>query len=239
MDVNVITVTENPNNNDIFIDDYQWENFYWKTIFSETDNEEKTTNVWKKVRNLLRTLREKWILDKDIAYQFEFWQRYNWDLILFQVKEFCKKLPILTSVSMNFSIYVNKVLVWSYDEYVIPIIYWQTSKSWFITTRESTDNVCLALWYNTQNLTPTDYSANVVGFIHWDAHWWVLNHNSFRTAQATLQKWGFALLWNRFVDYIEWNNLQEVKVENDDWKIKVWIKMPKITISDLPLPRSI
>lgn len=246
MDIPIVTVTEDPNSDSIFIDEFEEENFFWKTIYTETDSENNKTRNWEKVRKFLKILREEWILDKKIAYQLELWSLYDWNMVLFQIKEFANKVPLITSTKWLIKNYANRIISWKdYWNFSLPIIYWQFMQQWFSKSYDTWNDkeLCLAIWYNASKLLPQYYLENIVWFIHWDAHGWVFNHNSFRMAQAVVQRWWIAILWNRFaenVKFLGFNNFWcELNVNFYDWEMEASIssETPAFkSLKELPHP---
>lgn len=195
----ITTVTENINNDTIFIDSCinKGRNWWGAVIRTENHSSETHINIWEKVRKMLEILQSEkyWILDSSIAYQFEIWCLSTGQLILLQVKEFARKTTP-TSVSSGLNAFNNRIMssvtAWEIN---IPLIYSLDSSKWFEKIKKIREDIALVLWTNDRSLNITDYDPNVVAFFHADSHWWSMTHNAFRMVQAVLQKGWIACLW--------------------------------------------
>ncbi len=248
IDSQIITVTENPNNNLVYVDKNEWENNYWKLIDnlhydSETGktydkntkeyNSEKFLDLSKKLQKFLDLLRKNWILDKNIAYQLELWYLETWEIILFQVKEFAKKQKLNTifnGILEETWIKIYRVISWFSEwEIDIPVIYWRNSDVWFNLCKKVSWNVCLVLWNNSHNLNIDQFNSNILWFLHVDWHWWVFNHNSFRQIQATVQAWWIALMGMSILNpnlNSVFNN-SRLKTKKQNWNVDIEIDFKK------------
>lgn len=238
----IVTVTENIHWETLFLDTHLWQDFnwWWQKIDSEEYNIWDIWWEWEKYKILLSLLRKKWILDTGIAYQLEIWIQQNGQPFLLQVKEFAKKTG---TVQINSWVkwFAHRMMstLWE-GVYNFPVFYWDTSVEWFASLRESwvSSEVALILWENDRKLNIYDYDPNVVAFFHGDSHGGVFNHNSFRSAQSTLQKWWIVCMWTRdltragkwpVVEQVEWNNSMlnvevisdAIELEIEGWKQKI------------------
>ncbi|NUJ97633.1 hypothetical protein HGA92_02470 [Candidatus Gracilibacteria bacterium] len=204
IDVPILTVTENPNTDDIFIDKSRDYGNY-KDIKGETDSGVNSSQNGIKARKILEILREEKILDNSIAYQLELGELDNGKLILFQIKEFAKKNPLTIELEGRIKSIIKRIISGVPEgNYSLPIIYGGISLHGFGLCdkyKGSEKDICLALGNNSCKLSSLDYSSKPVGFIHGDAHQGVFNHNSFRMTQAVVQRGGIALLGNEINNY--------------------------------------
>ncbi len=212
-DVPIVTATEHPNNDLMYIDQFDGKNAYGSTIHSDTVGKDNYTlastsgSAWKlnhqakKARDALNILRNANILSKDIAYQLELGQTYYGQLILFQIKEFARKLPITLQLGRHITMRADKILSGWASDYTLPIIAgmtaWESIEK--LDRRRTEEDTFVILWNNSSeaNLQPSDFRDFIRGVYHGDAHNGSFVHNSFRFVQHVVQSGWVALLWDR------------------------------------------
>ena len=251
-DVPIITVTENPNNGDFYIDDFQWKFggiTWWSKIFTATiwsDGKTKgerreygDEETVKKVNAMRKILEWEGILDSRIAYQFEFWKVYSGSLILLQIKEMSRKIPTSIHLASLYPIRANKVLFWGAHGYSLPIILSRMPGEW-VETRDIRNDTreWFAVFANNSSdirLKPYEIDPNMRGVMSLDSHGGSLVHNSFRYVQQVLQSGWVALLgdkiWSMFEDpgKTDWT-LEQLEIMNfyvmqrQEWNVEIGFK---------------
>lgn len=90
-----IIITEHPNVCHLYIEEqfapHNYRPFDVKLVLASTVDQDSVSH---KVSHLLELLRKKWVLDSNISYSFELWKNKNDEVILYQIRELCKKVPI-------------------------------------------------------------------------------------------------------------------------------------------------
>jgi hypothetical protein len=249
-DLPIVTITENPNNWDFYIDDFQWKFggiTWWSKIFTTTTSSDGLTkggsnpyankDIIEKVNKMMVILQWFKILDSTIAYQFEFGKTYSGRLILFQIKEVSKKISAIVQLKSTYPLQASKLLYWGNHGYSLPVIPALMPGEWMKTRDIRNDTREWFAYFGNNSsdasLKPHEIDPNMRGVFSGDSHGGSLVHNSFRYVQQVLQSGGIALLgdkiWGMFDDPAMTNNtLEDLKAKNihigknQEWMIEIW-----------------